>query len=368
MRALGRPPAPLRFALVSFPTFVSVVVFALTLSGVRRSSAIDYAIVVHGGANSGGLSAELIEQRKAAMKRVVLKGKGILARGGTALDAVERVICDLEDDPLFNAGRGAVLNSQGGHELDASIMDGKSKGCGAVAGVTTVKNPISLARLVMTETRHVLLGGSGAEAFALEQNVARVKPSYFRTERAVAGWKRAVEREKGDKREERKKQGESSTDGDSTSASGQGAAYKGTVGCVALDRHGNLAAGTSTGGLTNKKFGRIGDSPIIGAGTYADNATCGVSCTGVGEQYIRNAAAFSVSAQMKYARRTLAESVRHTMRELLDKGDGGMIAIDRNGVIVMDFTTAGMARAAADSSGRLDVRLEEPSRLGAKAK
>lgn len=302
--------------------------------------AAEYAIVAHGGAGSGrGLSKEQIAARKAGMKAAIVRGRDVLAEGGDALDAVETVIRTLENDPLFNAGKGAVLNQQGGHELDASIMDGRTKQCGAVAGVTTVKNPISLARLVMTETRHVLLGGAGADQFALEQKVERVKQSYFRTPGAVRNWERAQKaaKEKSD--------------------------HKGTVGCVALDRHGNLAAGTSTGGLTNKKHGRIGDSPIIGAGTYADNATCGVSCTGIGEQYIRNAVAYDVSAQIKYAHRPLNEAVRNVMRKTLNQGDGGIIALDRHGNIVMDFTTGGMSRAAADSSGKLEVLLAEPSEI-----
>lgn len=320
-----------------------VAVLLLSLLLTPSTFAVEYAIVAHGGAGSGaGLGEEQIAARKAAMKAAIVRGRDVLAKGGAALDAVETVIRSLENDPQFNAGKGAVLNQKGGHELDASIMDGRTKQCGAVAGVTTVKNPISLARLVMTETRHVLLGGAGADKFAEEQGVERVEQSYFRTDAAVRRWQQT---------QRVRKKSAASPD------------HKGTVGCVALDRNGNIAAGTSTGGLTNKKYGRIGDSPIVGAGTYADNATCGVSCTGIGEQYIRNAIAYDISAQMKYAKRPLAEAVQHAMRETLNKGDGGIIALDHQGKIVMDFTTGGMARAAADSSGKLEVLLAEPSEL-----
>ena len=318
-------------------TYAIVLVFPLLSTTAAAEPDVKWAIVVHGGAGSGRtLPPEDIAARKAAMRKAIMAGREILAEGGAAIDAVQQVIQILEDDPLFNAGRGAVLNSQGGHELDASIMDGRTKQCGAVAGVTTVKNPILLARRVMTETRHVLLGGRGAEQFAKEQAVELVENSYFRTEAAVRSWQRA-------QKEGKPKDGSPK--------------HKGTVGCAALDQHGNLAAGTSTGGLTNKKFGRIGDSPIIGAGTYADNATCAVSCTGIGEQYIRNAIAYDISAQMKYGQASLNKAVGRCMRQTLRRGDGGIIAVSHKGEIVMDFTTAGMARAAADSTGRLEILL-----------
>ena len=262
-------------------------------------------------------------------------GKGVLDKGGTSLDAVEQVIRLMEDDPIFNAGKGAVFNSAGGHELDASIMDGRTKACGAIAGAKTVKNPISLARLVMTKTRHVLLTADGADRFAEEMGVERVDQKYFWTQRQYDNWQKA--RAKQDAADAEKK--------------------KGTVGCVALDRHGNLAAGTSTGGLTNKKYGRVGDSPIIGAGTYADNETCGVSCTGTGEEFIRNAISFDVSARMKYQRVPLEEAVKQVIHHVLKPDVGGLIALGRDGTIVTDFNTDGLSRASADSSGRCEVRL-----------
>lgn len=296
-----------------------------------------YAIALHGGAldDVEGLSAERRAAMEQGLRRALETGRKVLAEGGTSLDAVEQVIRILEDDPHFNAGKGAVYNSVGGHELDASIMDGRRRACGAVAGVSTVKNPISLARRVMTETRHVLLLGAGAEKFADEMQVERVDNRYFDTDYQYQRW------------QERKKR----------SAAAAGGAKKGTVGCVALDRHGDLAAGTSTGGLTDKKFGRVGDSPIVGAGTYADNATCAVSCTGTGEQFIRHAVAYDISARLRYARQPLPQAVREVLEKTLEPEDGGLIALGADGTIVMDFNTVGMSRAAADSSGRFEVRL-----------
>jgi beta-aspartyl-peptidase (threonine type) len=298
-----------------------------------------YAIVIHGGAGSSpeSWSAEDRQAREKSLTAALTLGRDILAKGGTSLDAVEQVIRHLEDDPAFNAGRGAVLNAAGKHELDASIMDGSTLACGAVGGVRTVKNPISLARLVMTETRHVLLVAEGAEAFADQMDVERVPNDHFTT---------ADQRE--DLQRVQAEQPQQQQTGDD---------HMGTVGCVALDQHGNLAAGTSTGGLVNKRFGRIGDSPIIGAGTYADNRTCAVSCTGVGEEFIRNAIAYDVSARMAYRQQSLPDAVGQIIRETLKPGQGGIIAVSHDGTIAMDFNTAGMSRAAADSTGRFEVKL-----------
>lgn len=293
----------------------------------------EFAIALHGGA---GASPERwsSEQRQAyerSLRRALQIGYDILKDGGSSLDAVESVVRCLEDDPLFNAGRGAVFNAEGRHELDASIMDGRTMACGAVAGVSTVRNPISLARLVMTETPHVLLAGPGAERFADQQGIPRVDPHYFWTERRYRAWK-----------ESRPADDESP---------------RGTVGCVALDRRGNLAAGTSTGGLTGKMPGRVGDSPIIGAGTYADNRTCAVSCTGIGEHFIRYAIAYDVSALMAYKQWPLEKAVHHVVHEKLKPGWGGLIAVGRDGAICMQFNTEGMPRAAADWRGRFEVKL-----------
>ena len=301
-----------------------------------------YAIAIHGGAGSApsDFTADQNIARHDGLKKALEAGQEILAGGGTALSAVEAVIRILEDDPLFNAGRGAVLNAEGSCELDASIMDGRNKACGAVAGTTVARNPISLARLVMTDTRHVLLAAGGADAFAKEKGVPVVPRDYFVTEEQKERWE-----------ESRNRPG-----GAAIPAAEDLADRIGTVGCVALDSHGNLAAGTSTGGLMMKNFGRVGDSPIIGAGTYADNATCAVSCTGVGEEFIRNAIAYDISAQMKYASTDLKSAVSKNLRQILKPGYGGIIALDHIGNIVMDYNTKGMACAAADSSGRSEVR------------
>jgi len=293
-----------------------------------------FAIAIHGGAI--GDASKISDQQRAAAEKVLTRaleiGKGVLEKDGTSLDAVEQVIRFLEDDPTFNAGRGAVFNAAGGHELDASIMEGRTKRCGAAGGLTTVKNPISLARLVMTKTRHVLLVGGGAEEFAAKMQVERVENKYFsipaRLEELQRVQKKATEVPQ----------------------------HKGTVGCVALDKHGDLAAGTSTGGLTNKMFGRVGDSPIIGAGTYADNSTCAVSCTGTGEEFIRHVVAYDISAQMAYQQKSLDAAVQHVLTQKLDRGIGGVIAVDHAGNIVLRFNTGGMARAAADSSGHHEVQ------------
>jgi len=303
-----------------------------------------FAIVLHGGA---GLEPEKLtaaekDEYRASLKKALEVGRKILANRGTALDAVEQTIRALEDDPLYNAGVGAVFNAEGKHELDASIMDGSTGLGGGVAGLTTVKNPISLARLVMTETPHVLLVGEGAEKFAHEmagegkEQIERVSNDYFDTD--------ARRRELEEVQEKIKK-------------SLPAESHRGTVGCVALDQHGNLAAGTSTGGLTNKKFGRVGDSPILGAGTYARNETCAVSCTGTGEYFIRNSIAFHVSALMAYKGMSVDEAVKYVFEKVLQPDIGGVIALDRQGHISMHFNTAGMPRASTDANGNIVTRL-----------
>lgn len=318
---------------------VFAVLMCLLVADVMKAdedSQLKYAIALHGGAGNDWLRLnddERIETQR-SLKKALTIGKDILAKGGSSLDAVEQVIRSLEDDPIFNAGKGAVFNSAGGHELDASIMDGRDRSCGAVAGVKTVKNPISLARLVMTRTRHVLLSSDGADRFAKEMEVDLVDQKYFYTQRRYDAWQR-VKRKRADD-------------------------HKGTVGCVALDSKGNLAAGTSTGGLTDKLYGRIGDSPIVGAGTYADNKTCAVSCTGVGEHYIRNAIAYDVSVRMAYRQQPVDEAVREILTKTLNAEDGelgGIIALTHDGRITMQFNTKAMARAAADSSGLFLVDL-----------
>lgn len=312
-----------------------------------------YVLAVHGGAGvePDRLGPAEKKQMEASLTKALTVGRDILERGGSSLDAVEASLRLLEDDPQFNAGKGSVFNSAGECELDASIMDGRTKACGAVAGVKTVKNPISLARLVMTRTRHVLLIGSGADDFAREMGVEQVGQEYFRTEYRRQDWLRVKKRQEDQERKRNQPPGESGA------STGEGKAYKGTVGCVALDSHGNLAAGTSTGGLTNKRFGRVGDSPIVGAGCYADNDSCAVSCTGTGEEFIRHAAAFHVAALIRYKGMSVEEAASEVIFRRLSPDDGGMIVLGADGQVAMPFSTAGMARGVADSSGRLEVRL-----------
>ncbi len=301
-------------------------------SGSDGGPGLAWALAIHGGAGAPDRSMPADQQQayRTSLERALRIGQAILERGGASLDAVEAVIRDLEDDPLFNAGRGAVFNRDGKVELDASIMDGATLGCGAVAAVRTVKNPISLARLVFERTKHVLLVGEGAERFADEMAVERAGADYFFTEER---WQELLR---------------------SRSAAGGG-----TVGAVARDRKGNLAAGTSTGGRTGKLPGRVGDSPIVGAGTYADNTTCAVSGTGIGEEFIRRAAAYSVSAWMRHRGLGLEEALRRVVLEELQPGDGGMIAVDRAGRIAMVYNTPGMFRGAVDASGRFEVHIWE---------
>lgn len=299
-----------------------------------------FAIAIHGGAGRAPTSQEWRKGRTQVLEQALSTGEQMLREGRSSLDTVEAVVRILEDSEYFNAGKGAVFNAAGGHELDATIMDGRDRSTGAVGGVTTVKNPVSLARRVMTDTRHVLLASAGADRFAEEYTddpqIERVPNNYFSTEYRRKELERAQQKEQLEANES-----------------------MGTVGCVALDRQGNLAAATSTGGLTNKKFGRLGDSPIAGAGTYADNATCGISCTGVGEDFIRNAVAYDVSARMAYRGDSLEQAVKEILASEEHRVRGGIIAVSHDGQIVMQFNTAGMARAAADSQGRHEVHVAE---------
>jgi len=275
-----------------------------------------------------------------AMTRALVLGKDMLAGGASALDVCEAVVKSLEDNPLFNAGLGSVFNEQGEHELDASIMDGSTMRCGAVAGVRTVKHPISLARKVMTDTRHVLLTGDGAEKFADVASVERVKNDYFDTEHRKQALEQLLR--------ERQRTG-------SLVPEDRRFDY-GTVGCVVRDRDGRLAAATSTGGMTAKKWGRVGDTPILGAGNYADGYAA-ISCTGTGEEFIRHAVARSVTARMAYGGQTLKQAAAAVIHEVLQKDDGGLIAVDRDGLIATPFNSTGMYRGMADSRGRFEVAI-----------
>jgi beta-aspartyl-peptidase (threonine type) len=312
-----------------------------------------FKLVIHGGA--GAMAKEqMTPEREAAYRKTLEEalraGHAVLARGGSSLDAVEATIRILEDSPLFNAGKGAVFTAEGRNELDASIMDGATKRAGAVAGVRRVKNPISLARLVMERSPHVMLTSEGAEAFAREQGVELVDPKYFYTEER---WKSLEQVREAEKKAGKKEPGTARV------FPGTGEYKFGTVGCVALDKAGNLAAGTSTGGMTNKRWGRVGDSPIIGAGTYADNATCAVSSTGHGEFFIRYAVAYDISALMAYKGMSVSDAANAVVMEKLVKagGEGGVIALDRDGNVAMPFNTPGMFRGTIDADGKLFVAI-----------
>lgn len=279
-------------------------------------------IVIHGGA--GVLRADKPSARqRAVLEQALEAGYEILTGGGKGLDAVAAAVVVLEDSPLFNAGRGSSFNSDGEIEMDASIMDGATLRAGAVAAVRRIRNPILAARAVMEASRHVLLAGSGAERFARKQGLALERPEYFHTEKRLSALRKNLRN------------------------------YHGTVGAVALDAAGNLAAATSTGGYTGKLPGRVGDSPIIGAGTYADNRACAVSGTGHGEAFIRAAVAYDVSARLRYSGASLATATAAALRNVADLGgDGGLIAVDRRGNVAMPFNSEGMYRACIDRRGR----------------
>jgi len=291
----------------------------------------EWAIVIHGGAGTMSkdkMTPSLDSAYRASLSEALNVGKEILIAGGTALEAVEKTINVLEDNPLFNAGKGAVFTHDGRNELDAAIMDGSNLAAGSIAGVTDIKNPITAARYVMMNSPHVMLTGTGASQFAKEQGLEIVPPEYFRTEKRYSELQEILKREK-----------------------------NGTVGCCALDKNGNLAAGTSTGGMSNKKYNRVGDAPIIGAGTYANNATCAVSATGHGEYFIRWTVAHDISALMEYKGLSLKEASELVVNDKLVKagGSGGVICVDNKGNISMPFNSEGMFRGFATPDGKSGV-------------
>jgi beta-aspartyl-peptidase (threonine type) len=291
----------------------------------------EWAIVIHGGAGvitRDKMTPEMDKEYRAALTVALNVGKKILIDGGSALDAVEKTINILEDNPLFNAGKGAVFNHDGKNELDAAIMDGSNLAAGSISGVMDIKNPITAARRVMTNSPHVMLSGAGASQFAKEQGLEIVSPDYFYTDRRFNDLQEALKKEK-----------------------------MGTVGCCALDRSGNLAAGTSTGGMTNKKYNRIGDAPIIGAGTYANNNTCAVSGTGHGEFFIRWTVAHDISALMEYKGFSLKKASDLVVNDKLVKagGSGGVICVDRLGNVSLTFNSPGMFRGFATADGKEGV-------------
>lgn len=322
-----------------------------TSNASENKTAFPIGIVIHGGAgviDKNQMSDEKEKAYRAKLDEALNTGYTIIKDGGTSLDAIEATIIILENSPLFNAGKGAVYTHDEKHELDASIMDGKTLKAGAVSGVTTIQNPIKLARAVMEQSQHVMLSGKGAEAFAKYIKMPQVKNSYFDTEERLKNLQ-----------DLKKKTPDSFklTDADTYLKNEPLSAYDdhkfGTVGAVALDSHGNLAAATSTGGMTNKRFGRIGDSPIIGAGTYANNQSCAVSATGHGEYFIRSVVSYDICAIKQYKNISLDKAAKTVIQEKLLQlgGDGGIIAMDIEGNIVMEFNTSGMFRGYINNKG-----------------
>jgi len=318
--------------------YIAFILCALLVQPIFSFGQSLHALVLHGGAgvmSRERMSSEREQQYRYHLERALTIGDSLLSEGSQAADAVVAVIAYLEDCPLFNAGKGAVFTSEGKNELDASIMDGATLKAGAVAMVTDIKNPIKAARLVMDASPHVMMAGKGASHFAREHKIERVKNRYFYTTERYEALQRL-------------KQSERRASGDNM----------GTVGCVALDVYGNIVAGTSTGGMTNKKYGRIGDSPIIGAGTWADNQTCGVSGTGHGEYFMRNTVARDVAAHMEYRQLTLEESSNIVIDKLTRLGGtGGFIALDAKGNIAMPFNTSGMFRGYKKSTGEKEISI-----------
>ena len=328
------------------------------------------ALAVHGGAGTilkSRMTIELENEYRSGLRAALDAGWTILQRGGTALDAAEAAVVELEDNSLFNAGRGAVFTHDGRNEMDASIMDGATHNAGAVAFVRNVKNPVKLARLVMERTEHILLAGDGANEFAREMRIDFAEDEYFFTDLRYQQLLEArelgkiqldhtaEEPELIEEIENHKSRGTSTL----TKSNIQNPKSKiGTVGAVACDASGNLAAATSTGGMTNKKYGRVGDTPLVGAGTYADNRTCAVSCTGHGEFFMRAAAAYDVAARMKYKNSSLIEAARETVDYLRDGGgEGGLIAVDALGNIALPFNSEGMYRGFVNSDCEIIVEI-----------
>jgi beta-aspartyl-peptidase (threonine type) len=304
-----------------------------------------FGLAIHGGAGTlprTEMGGELEMRYRAGLAQGLAAGYAVLEGGGTSLDAVTRAVVALEDNPLFNAGKGAVFSLDGGNELDAAIMDGSTLAAGAVCGLTHIKNPIELARTVMEQSDYVMLSGTGAEEFALSRGFVFVPRSYFHTA-------------------ERWNQFERIRNGDA-GVSAFTISHVGTVGAVALDSQGRLAAATSTGGMTGKRFGRVGDSPIIGAGTYADNRSCAVSATGHGEIFIRAAVAHDICSRIRFGRRSLAMAVREVVLEELPSmhGEGGVIAMDAHGDIAMEFNSEGMFRASRRAGEDAQIAIYRP--------
>jgi len=321
----------------------------------KKSTEKKIVMVIHGG--SGTISKKYMTPEKEqayneALTKALAYGYARIKDGDSAIDAVQAAVNVLEDSPLFNAGKGAVFTNAGKNELDASIMDGATLKAGAVAGVSTIKNPIDAARAVMDKSEHVMMVGRGAELFALQNGCDTVSPSYFFTQERWDQLQRTIKQEEG----ERAAFTDQEIRNSRIAGISEADAKFGTVGAVALDKQGNLAAGTSTGGMTNKRFGRVGDSPIIGAGTYCNNLTAGISCTGWGEYYIREVAANRVSALIELKGLSVIEATKQVIDEIGKMGgDGGIITLNKEGDVAMEFNTEGMYRGVVDEDGNISV-------------
>jgi len=324
-----------------------ILVAFITISGCSEPEQpqTEWALAIHGGAGtiSRDMPDSLKQQYNDGLSEALRVGEIVLREGGSALDAVELVVKNLEDNPLFNAGKGAVFTNEGMHELDAAIMDGSTLAAGAITGLTTVKNPISLARIVMEESPHIFFSGIGAEQFADQTDLERVENEYFFTETRYQQWLRS--------------QTDDATNVEPLREWVEGDKY-GTVGAAALDMSGNLAAATSTGGMTNKEFGRVGDVPIIGSGTFA-NHIAAISATGWGEQIMRNVSANTIANYMEFADASLEDAMNFVLTERLNPGDGGFIAVDKDGNISMQMNSQGMYRGSINSSGERVVLIWE---------
>jgi L-asparaginase / beta-aspartyl-peptidase len=321
------------------------------------------ALAIHGGAGTilkSLMTAELEQEYRGGLEKALKAGWKILQSGGDALEAVERTVCELEDFPLFNAGRGSVFTHEGKNEMDAAIMDGRNLKAGAIAFVRNVKNPIKLARLVMQRTEHILLAGRGADEFAREMQVEFEDDAYFFTDFRYQQLLKA--REEGvvqlDHTAQEQEILEEKIEENNRKSQIANRKSLGTVGAVACDTNGNLAAATSTGGMTNKKFGRVGDTPIIGAGTYADNKTCAVSCTGHGEYFMAGVTAYDVAARMKYKNIGLLQAADETIEYLTEiGGEGGLIAVDAFGNVTLPFNSEGMYRGSITENGGMKIEI-----------
>jgi beta-aspartyl-peptidase (threonine type) len=335
-------------------TFLMCLLYTINFAQNQSAVMNNITLVIHGGAGTITRKSMTPEKEKAykdKMNEALQAGYNVLKKGGTSLDAVEVAIQIMEDSPLFNAGKGAVFTNAGKNELDASIMDGNTLKAGAIAGVTTIKNPITVARMVMEKSEHVMMVGKGAEQFAKEKGAQIVGPSYFHTDIRYQQLQniKAEEKTQLDHSEEK-----GSLDEEQSLFEGK---KFGTVGAVALDQFGNLAAGTSTGGMTNKRYGRVGDAPIIGAGTYANNQTCAVSATGHGEYFIRSVVAYDVSALMEYKKVNVKQAGEEVVMQKLVKlgGEGGIIALDNKGNFTMPFNSEGMYRGYIKADGKSEI-------------